>query len=704
MKNNQLKKYYDLEIVSIKGFLAFCKNNFLLLFTVTVALFFTYGIKLFGYSIGIDAELFITSRPEMWEWATKTGRFGFPLLSKLWHYNEFNPYTTFFVAFCLIWLFTISWCYIIAIFSNKTGRNYTLIPFALLFMTMPVWAEQFYFLQQVIETTILLSLCPFVIYLLYKGFLDSEYAKIACAFFLLVFMISVYQVILPFFCCGVFICFLLLQENSNYESRIYGKLCLSLFITLIGALICYFFIDNLIIPGVFNITKADYLDNMNLWGQRTLKEVVFHTLLFAYVTTIGHITFIQGILNPIFFTIADNPVSILTIGSLANTSRIWGNVFLLPVIVVFIVKIFHGLDKNIPSRRRALYIVSAIGIPVSIMFLTLAGGGSIPPLRSLFALPLAFSFMFFYIINSFYKKIAFFLTCLAFFAAFTQAKTTAQLFYSDQMRYNEDVRFVYELEKSINQVQPLFTKLPVAFVGKHQVSSRIRNNFLQGEVIGHSFFEWDTSISEVTRRGLAFMATQGIHFEMVNPNQLDYAIWESEYMPFYPNPGYILNANDYIIVKLSGNQQIFNYPVYDLLLDLSLENDIDILRQNVYDIIFIDFIDDSIVLQSGETDPQLFLPIVESIKKPSGKPFVEISYSNSITGYLQLYFNFGYGFSEEFSTGKILMYPNQTVYTIQLPIKWWFEGMRLIGIRLDPPNASSFTLKSIRFLSVEDAY
>ena len=59
----------------------------------------------------------------------------------------------------------------------------------------------------------------FIVFKLYKGFLDGEKGKIFIAFILLVFMTSVYQAVAPLFCCGVFVCFLLLQNKQIMNRR-----------------------------------------------------------------------------------------------------------------------------------------------------------------------------------------------------------------------------------------------------------------------------------------------------------------------------------------------------------------------------------------------------------------------------------------------------------------------------------------------------
>lgn len=523
----------SIEKISIAGFCNFCKNNIPLVISVSIMLFFTFGIRLFWYSIGIDTENYIDDRTGELREHIRIGRFGAPLF-EFWHIKEFNPFTAFFATFCLIWFFTISWCYIIAIFSKNLERNNKFIPFALVFMTMPIWAEMFYFTFMALRCAFIISLCPYVIYLLYKGFLDNEKGKIICASTLLVFMTSIYQAIVPMFCCGVFICFLLLQEHSR-------NLCVKLFITFVGAMAVYSIIDRIIIPGVFNIEKTVYLDNMNQWTQRPAKENILNILGFAYSIALGHISIVQNFINPIILHFLPEPTGMQNIEKITKISNVFGNALLLPAIILFLIQL-----KN----QRFLYMLAGICIPLSIMFLAIAGGAA-PPMRSLYVLPLAFAFMIFFLITHYKKKAAIAIACLALLSAMHNAQITAQLFYSDQMRYNDDVRFAYELDKLILQTQSENEKLPVALVGKYKAASRFQANFLQGQVIGHSFFEWDNGAFPITARSLAFMRTLGINYDMPNETQLEQALQEAESMPAYPDSGCVKHMTDFIVVKIS---------------------------------------------------------------------------------------------------------------------------------------------------------
>ena len=536
-----------MEEVSIKGFTAFCKNNIPLIVTVSFALFFTYGIKLFwSYNIGNDTALFMVDRAGNYVWFAQIGRFGLSLLSKILFIKEFNPYTVFFITFCLIWFFTISWSYIIAVFSGNTGRNNPLIPFALVFMTMPVWVEQFYFLLQSVETALIISLCPYIVYLLFKGILDREKGKIICAFALLVLMFSVYQAIAAMFCCGVFLCFLLFQEQSDYKPKIYWDLCIKLFITFICALFVYFFLNKIIVPLCLDSKNSDYLDYFNLWGKTPVLENIRNVLIYIYIITIGNIPFAQKLITP-FTNSEGNEI----IQHLANMSKIFGSYLLLPVTLLFVYKFTVSIRKKLPAARQLLSFLAGISIPFSIILLAILGG-NVPPLRTSFALPLAFAFMIYYTIKNCKKILSIIVFCLAILTAANQAQISAQLFFSDQMRYNYDVRTAFQLNDLILKAQPEGKKLPVAFVGLHETPLQNNVNFLMGEDVGRSNFSWGIwSRYALNPRALAFMNSLGIFFDGANESQIDQAFIEAINMPSYPDPECVKQMQDYIVVKFS---------------------------------------------------------------------------------------------------------------------------------------------------------
>jgi hypothetical protein len=205
---------------------------------------------------------------------------------------------------------------------------------------------------------------------------------------------------------------------------------------------------------------------------------------------------------------------------------------------------------TIPRGRRLLFLLAGIGIPLCFMLMAVVFG-NVPPMRINYAFPLALAFMLFFLIKTYKKKAALVVTCLTLLTAVYQAQISAQLYYSDQMRYNEDVRVAYELNNLITREQPVNRKLPVALVGKYNVSSRFHANFLYGEEPGVSFFGAGRGISVSTRCGLHFMSTLGINFDMPNNSQLERALKEAATIPPYPDPGCVKRMRDFIVVRLS---------------------------------------------------------------------------------------------------------------------------------------------------------
>jgi len=319
----------------------------------------------------------------------------------------------------------------------------------------------------------------------------------------------------------------------------------------------YFIIDRIVVPAVFNVERSDYVDNMNQWRQRPVGENVRYILLLIYMSTIGHISFVRSIMDPILALHARTGMQ--AVESLHGSMVAIRTFLLIPLVLLFMIKIIAFMRNKLPSGRRLLYVLAGIGIPLSIILLAIMGG-SRPPMRTFYALPLAYAFMFFYCIKSSRKTVAVTVACLALFTAVYQAQITAQLFYSDQMRYNEDVRLAHKLNDQIMQVQPDDGKLPVALVGRYRMASWFyaNANFLQGEVIGHSFFEWDLDqIYDPTRRGLIFMRNLGIYFDRPSRDQLVQAHGKAESMPIFPNPGSVKRMEDFILVKLSDWQALY---------------------------------------------------------------------------------------------------------------------------------------------------
>jgi hypothetical protein len=516
------KTNYFKEEISINGFLNFCRTNMLLIAAITFAVFCTYGIKLWFYSIGIDTELVMAGYGSS---GTNTGatmgRWGGDVLGKffgLFQIKEINPWLLYFLGFCIFWLVVIEWCYFINIFSNRQGVNNALIPFAVVSSTMQVWIEMFYFPGW--NTQFMLFLCPVITYLLYKGFLDNEKSKVISGFVILLLLVSAYQSMLLLFCIAVFIAFILFQENSDYDKKLYGALCLKLFICLSAVLLLYF-LGNRIVLKIYNTQQNGYIDRMIRWG----KDPVMSNL---------------GAIKNYFFNL------------MFGRSRITSFNYLLPAVLLFLVQALCAAARYIKEGRRALFILAAFGVPLTFCVLPVAGAYS-PPLRSQYALPFALGFMLYYLVTHYKKFFSSIVFAAAIIIAMFQSQIGSQMYYSDYMRYQEDVRLAGDFVRLLVPFEDKGNTVPVAFVGKIRAAEKFKRNFIEGEIVGRSFWGLQGAWTSSPIDGLSFMRTIGLNYPFPNERQLNAALQAAQYMPSYPAEGCIARLEDVIVFKLSDN-------------------------------------------------------------------------------------------------------------------------------------------------------
>jgi hypothetical protein len=95
--------------------------------------------------------------------------------------------------------------------------------------------------------------------------------------------------------------------------------------------------------------------------------------------------------------------------------------------------------------------------------------------------------------------------------------------------------------------------LPLALIGKYQ--PKFEFNYLYGDVIGYSSFGWinPKDYYESTERGLAFMNSLGLNYEIPGEELMEKARDASKTMPDYPDMGCVKRLDDVIVVKISDS-------------------------------------------------------------------------------------------------------------------------------------------------------
>lgn len=552
------------ESASFNGFVDFCKRNMPLVISVTLAVFFVYGIILFNIAMTGDTILYNAApqkinSPGFAEFNYYTarmdclslGRWAQVLLSDLFFIKEAGIYAANFIGVVSVWMFSMLFCYFIAIFTRNTNRRNGLIPLALVLLTYSVWSM--YFLnvygnrtQTLFTTVILIS-----VYLLYDALLSKNKIKLLTSFVLIVFSFGVYQSFIILFPCIVFIFFVLLQENSNLPLKEYSFLCLKLFMFFIAAVIFNTIINN-IVKLILSVPGNSYATGTMIWHKTNIKSIIANILGLGYLITIGLIPFIHSLFTPIMESMYGSsvgPYGEAIANNILQYSRTIGNVLLLPAGIMFLIMIFINAKKRIPKGRRILYVLAGIGIPVS-MFFTVIASGEVRGVRVLYTLPFAAAFMFYYV--SYTQKIVLRRTfyCLILATAFYQAQVSQGILEGAVRTSEFDMNVAFDISARIRESAKNDEAPRVAFIGNmRHFKDRIFPAF---DLPSRSPFERFSlgDMSYQTNIASIYMNTLGFYYDLPTPEQIEEAYEASGDMPAYPLEGCVKNLSDVVVVKM----------------------------------------------------------------------------------------------------------------------------------------------------------
>lgn len=500
---------------SIKSFNEFLKNN---VATVVITLFFTlmtYGIKLFQYSISIDTEMLINR----YDWQLDTwasfGRFGLVFIKKILGLNPFNPYAACFLMVSAMIIFCLIWSYVINEFSfNENKSNIRNAIFPSVFITSPLFAEQFNFILQSFEVAFAIILCSIAILCVSNWVLDSKKVinliiGIAC----MILGFGTYQSIVFLYISAALACYILIYI-SNKKSKV--KLEKSFFILaavkyLGSFIVAYvsFAIVNKIVVNIYG--KSGYVDNMVKWGQQSVQECIENIVKYMKIAFLG---------DGIFYS----------------------KVFALVFIGLFVYAIINLFSK---SRDKILLLLAMMAFILSPFILSIyMGNGQIPRMQFSYQFVIAMGIYIFSLVFD-KKLLAIILSLFGFYVAFNQSYIVNRLFYTEQIKYEDDVRLADKISEKIELLNlGEIPEYPVVLVGGHR--SKVPNQ-LRGEFLGLSWFEYGGD----SHRALGFMRTIGYPYITATDEETQRAKEIAQTMDVWPNNGSVIFKDGLIIVRLS---------------------------------------------------------------------------------------------------------------------------------------------------------
>lgn len=533
LKVGALKQNYLYSISELRKdictFVDFLRNNKLTVVLCWFFILFSYGIKLFWYSISIDTECIINNYEGLKIGWFAINRSGLIFTKELLKLIPFNPYVANFLMLCTMFLFSILIGFIFYSVSKRFGiySNFiSILP--CVFITHPLFAEQFNFTLQCFEVSFGLFLMFLSVFLVTRWIFDSKnILNLILGIIFLAWAFDSYQAIVFLYITVILAVCLFVYTNNlknqqkEFDSKFFRKMASKYLITFCASYASYVFISKLI-RVLFNL-KSDYTDNIVRWGRDSLCNSVKQILYYVKLTLIGDVFYSKAF------------------------------------ILILVLALFYFFKflffKN--HTNKILYVLSFLALMGSPYFLCIILARPLIP-RMQFSYQFVLAFMLFFAAQqmssqNFKEKIAKFVTFIfSLYLSFFQSYRVAGLMYTDYMKYRCEIALAGEISERIGKLDIENMKdIPVTFVGRLHPSTPCE---IRGEVIDFSFFEADsTFIFGVSNRILNFMKTVGYKYKNPSISDCKKAKKIAKTMESWPNTEAVKFEDGIVVVKLSND-------------------------------------------------------------------------------------------------------------------------------------------------------
>lgn len=529
----QIKKGMDNRM----NLLDYLKRNRFLWMLAFLFMGLCHGTMMLGNTIGIDTEDIINLQGAFYGGWLTTGRQGLVLLKKLTDNAMFNPQLAGAATLLFLTGACILWTYLFAYISKKENLFAT-AGFCIVFTVSTILTEQLYFKLQSMEVALGFCLMAWNLFFIYRTLelqmqgqtkrliLIGRYA-ITIGVNLILF--SIYQAMVPLYIFGAVACFYLhyyfhtdmitngydVVEKQKDSKSLCGFLGI-----LIGVFLVSFLLNQLITSLFFS--GSDYLQSQFLWFSQPFTSCLLNIWNHMKEVMIG-------------------------------TQIYYVKTFVIYCVLLIASCVFFF--KRHPEKKAKVFgVIALLGVLLAPFYMTIICGHA-PVIRAQLVLPFTVAFMVYvlFLVADGKKVMTYALLVIGFVTAYLQLRYTMLLNYSDQVRYESDVRMASSMIERIDLLQNEECSYPVVFIGTQ--SAKLNNSCIKGEVIGYSFFEWDAAVEPYgyynSRRVLGLMQTMGVNYTWADVDTTKAAYEYSQDMKSWPAKESVALYQDTIIVKLS---------------------------------------------------------------------------------------------------------------------------------------------------------
>lgn len=575
---NQIKNFQKGIAQIAHAFLKYIEKNRIAILLLALFTFLIHGSKLYSINLGIDTEKVLDDPEDIYSSWHSIGRYGLTTIKQLLEQADFNPY---FAAILTILLLIVAMVAFVFLFTHSTQtplqqasqdtphetscqshqESIGLFLFGATVIAHPIMTEQLYFSLQGVEISLSFLLCAVSLLFAHEWCLKGGILHFVCAVFFLPLIFSVYQSFVPLYIFGaIALCCLYLpfscstcQTDKSEESI--ASVTVSAAVSVADSPIniskkyfkyismhiivfaCGLLINQLITNRFFG--QSGYLTNQIYWDKNNLSEGFRKILSHIAYVCLGYGTFY----SPTFFIIAVLLLILWAGAVLKGRSPIQAclNLFLLIALYLspFYLTIFLGEH---PVFRAQLVLPFTTGFMlylISTLIYRSLGACTLPrsSVRSLSAKTYKFAFV-----------------AVSILCIWNEADITSRMYYTDALRFEQDLNLAESIARDISKVtgDSDYTST-IVFVGQKPVT--YNSSYVKGDVMGQSFFAWDTDVEPVncwsSHRIVGFMNCMGSHFQAPTQEEATNATALAATMTCYPREGSIIVKENFVIVKLS---------------------------------------------------------------------------------------------------------------------------------------------------------
>lgn len=505
----------------LQVFQSYLKTNRWKLLFFNALLLLIWGPWLYNSAPRIDTEVLINTPYTPFNWLD-IGRQGGILTEYVFGLRWFNPYFSTAGGYLLICIAGTLMGYLFWRISRKS--SVLCAAFGLLCFTAPIMTEQFYFDMQIFKVAWAYVLCAVAAGATIAGILWKRKTLLSLAVLCMVWCFSTYQIFVVLYIVLVITCFILLYQRWTVEQRenkpVYAAVIGGSIATFVAA-----FVINSVITKLFFSSGDDYLTGQIAWLSQPTSQCVKNILAHIKMGFLG---------NSTFYTLFYGVFAVLAVLTISVTAI-----------------------KAARNGWTVVVIMAAVGLQICPFLLTIAFGCA-PTVRAQLAYPMAIAcdivILFTYSANK--KWVKPLLCLLAIIAIGLQTNRTTRMIYTDGIRAQEDARVVAEIKQQLDGSS--IGDKAVAFVGTYQ--NHLNPSCIRGDLIGMSILNCNSEVlphycsSSARIKGLANVI--GVNFPIATEEQILAARKQALNMPSWPAAGSIVDAGEYVIVKLSEDNWV----------------------------------------------------------------------------------------------------------------------------------------------------